>query len=128
MQPQMAQMTQMNKQMKNYILFVNNTRLGLAIEPRNKQDYLHELRRLGKLEWRQFRCGMLFCEIHDGYFPSGHPRAMQTDLQVHHEKDLIRLRRKCIGSMRAWVVRNLKEDWVDPTVERSGFNTREVER
>ena len=114
--------------MKNYILFVNGTRLGLAIEPRNKEDYLHELRRLAKLEWKEFRCGLLRADLSLGSHASGHPYANNTMLQVHHERDLAVLRRKCIGSMRAWVVRNLKADWVDPTVERSGFNTRVVEK
>lgn len=108
----------------NVIRFADGSYLKLAIAPRNKEDYLHELRRLSKLEWTYFRCGMLESTINEGPYPDGRSVANHNMLQVHNEQDLAVLRRKCIGSMRAWVVRNLKADWVDHTVPMDGFNTR----
>jgi len=50
---------------------------------------------------------ILQCELELGTFPSGHPRGGGKMLQVHHEKDVDLLRKKCIATMRAWVVRNI---------------------
>jgi hypothetical protein len=87
-------------------------RLGLNVVTgaTTREQYLAELRTLAKEEnWVSFHCNDLVCYIVLGDWPSGHPSAGKRGLQVQHERDLAVLRRKCIASMRAWVVRNVKK-------------------
>lgn len=73
-----------------------------------REQFLAELRKLAKEDnWVSFHCNDLRCYLVLGDWPSGHPSAGKQGLQVQHERDLAVLRRKCIASMRAWVVRNV---------------------
>lgn len=77
-------------------------------EPESREDYLRLLRGIGRdLGWKQVKIGVLECKLDLGTYSRGYPRAAGKGLQVHDETDQAVLRRRCIGSMRAWVVRNI---------------------
>lgn len=90
--------------------FSGSSGMNVVSGATTRAGYLAELRELATVEnWVSYQCNGLACFIVLGKWPSGHPRAGKKDLQVHHEQDLAVLRRKCIASMRAWVVRNIPE-------------------
>jgi DNA-binding XRE family transcriptional regulator len=75
-----------------------------------RSEYLAALRELSaSTRWTNWRYGVLECVVHEGKYPSGHPRADGKMLQVHNEPFSADVRRKCISTMRAWVVRNVSE-------------------
>lgn len=85
--------------------------LNVVTGATTREGYLAELRALAaEPNWVSFHCNELVCYLVLDDFPSGHPRAGREGLQPQNEQDLAVLRKKCIASMRAWVVRNIHDD------------------
>lgn len=82
-----------------------------------RYEYLSALRKLRtSTHWTDWRYGQLECKVITGKYPSGHPRADGKMLQVHHAPFSSEVRRKCIATMRAWVVRNVPEQAGSPVI------------